>query len=398
MNLGYLAAVVVLGGIILFHEFGHYLLARLNGIAVVEFSVGFGPRLLSWVSQKTGIRYSLKLLPLGGSCAMLGEFGEDEDEKEEVPDVKGVSFFDKGPLAKMAVIAAGPIFNFILAFVFSLVILSWAGIDPAVIAGTSEGMPAETAGLKEGDVITKLDGRKIHLSREISMYLMTAGQDPVQVEYRRYDETSSSWTTEHTVIQPEFKDGRYYLGVILQGHRDAPESLVQVLQYSVYEVRYWILTVIDSLKMIAGGKVSTNDIAGPVRIVTIIDQTVEENTQYGFVTVVMNLLNLMVMFSANLGVMNLLPFPALDGGRLVFLLWELVTGQPVSQRVESAVNMAGMALLMTFMVFVVFNDLRMIILAGVKFRFLKWERDVCIEIIQRKFRLGTERSAGEIRF
>ena len=356
----FMIAIIIFSAIILFHEFGHYLLARLNGIAVVEFSVGFGPRLLSWVSQKTGIRYSLKLLPLGGSCAMLGEFGEDEDEKEEVPDVKGVSFFDKGPLAKMAVIAAGPLFNFILAFVFSLVILSWAGIDPAVIAGTSEGMPAETAGLKEGDVITKLDGRKIHLSREISMYLMTAGQDPVQVEYRRYDETSSSWTTEHTVIQPEFKDGRYYLGVILQGHRDAPESLVQVLQYSVYEVRYWILTVIDSLKMIAGGKVSTNDIAGPVRIVTIIDQTVEENTQYGFVTVVMNLLNLMVMFSANLGVMNLLPFPALDGGRLVFLLWELITRQPVSQRVESAVNMAGMALLMTFMVFVVFNDLRMI--------------------------------------
>ena len=360
MNFGYLAAVVVLGGIILFHEFGHYLLARLNGVAVVEFSVGFGPRILSWVSKKTGIRYSLKLLPLGGSCAMLGEFGEDEDEKEEVPDVKGVSFFDKGPLAKMAVIAAGPIFNFILAFVFSLVILSWAGIDPAVIAGTSEGMPAETAGLKEGDVITKLDGRKIHLSREISMYLMTAGQDPVQVEYRRYDETSSSWMTEHTVIQPEFKDGRYYLGVILQGHRDAPESLVQVLQYSVYEVRYWILTVLDSLKMIVGGKVTTNDIAGPVRIVTIIDQTVEENTQYGFVTVVMNLLNLMVMFSANLGVMNLLPFPALDGGRLVFLFWELVTGHPVSQRIEGAVNMTGMALLMTFMVFVVLNDLRIL--------------------------------------
>ena len=361
MDLGYLAAVVVLGGIILFHEFGHYLLARLNGIAVVEFSVGFGPRLLSWVSKKTGIRYSLKLLPLGGSCAMLGEFGEDEDEKEEVPDLKGVSFFDKGPLAKMAVIAAGPIFNFILAFVFSLVILSWAGIDPAVIAGTSEGMPAETAGLKEGDVITKLDGRKIHLSREISMYLMTAGQDPVQVEYQRYDESSASWTTGHTVIQPELKDGRYYLGVILRGYRSAAESPLQLLQYSAYEVRYWILTVIDSLKMIAGGKVSTNDIAGPVRIVTIIDQTVEENTQYGFVTVVMNLLNLMVMFSANLGVMNLLPFPALDGGRLVFLLWELVTRHPVSQRVEGAVNMAGMALLMTFMVFVIFNDLRIIL-------------------------------------
>lgn len=360
MNFGYLAAVVVLGGIILFHEFGHYLLARLNGVAVVEFSVGFGPRILSWVSRKTGIRYSLKLLPLGGSCAMLGEFGEDEDEKEEIPDVKGVSFFDRGPLAKMAVIAAGPVFNFILAFVFSLVILSWAGIDPAVIAGTSEGMPAEAAGLREGDVITKLDGRMIHLSREISMYLMSAGQDPVNVEYRRYDEASSVWTTEHTVIRPEFRDGRYYLGVVLRGYRDAAKSPLQLLQYSAYEVRYWILTVLDSLKMIVGGKVTTNDIAGPVRIVTIIDQTVEENTQYGFVTVVMNLLNLMVMFSANLGVMNLLPFPALDGGRLVFLLWELVTGHPVSQRIEGAVNMTGMALLMTFMVFVVWNDLRIL--------------------------------------
>ena len=275
--------------------------------------------------------------------------------------VKGVSFFDKGPLAKMAVIAAGPIFNFILAFVFSFVILSWAGIDLPVLAGTSEGMPAQTAGLQEGDVITKLDGRKIHLSREISMYLMYSGQDPVQVEYQRYDESSASWTTGHTVIQPELKDGRYYLGVILRGYRSAAESPLQLLQYSAYEVRYWILTVIDSLKMIAGGKVSTNDIAGPVRIVTIIDQTVEENTQYGFVTVVMNLLNLMVMFSANLGVMNLLPFPALDGGRLVFLLWELVTRHPVSQRVEGAVNMAGMALLMTFMVFVIFNDLRIIL-------------------------------------
>ena len=193
------------------------------------------------------------------------------------------------------------------------------------------------------------------------MYLMYSGQDSVQVEYQRYDESSASWTTRDTVIQPELKDGRYYLGVILRGYRSAAESPLQLLQYSAYEVRYWILTVIDSLKMIAGGKVSTNDIAGPVRIVTIIDQTVEENTQYGFVTVVMNLLNLMVMFSANLGVMNLLPFPALDGGRLVFLLWELVTRHPVSQRVEGAVNMAGMALLMTFMVFVIFNDLRIIL-------------------------------------
>ena len=348
--MGIVLAILLFGFIVFFHELGHFLFAKLNKIVVTEFSLGMGPRLFSF--EKGDTRYSLKLLPIGGSCAMLGE---DTDIENEPGTFNSASVW-----GRISVVAAGPVFNFIMAFVLSVIIVGAVGYEPSRVLSVKEGSAAEAAGLKEGDVITKLDGRKIHLSREISMYLMTAGQNPVQVEYRRYDETSSSWTTEHTVIQPEFKDGRYYLGVILQGHRDAPESLVQVLQYSVYEVRYWILTVIDSLKMIAGGKVSTNDIAGPVRIVTIIDQTVEENTQYGFVTVVMNLLNLMVMFSANLGVMNLLPFPALDGGRLVFLLWELVTRQPVSQRVESAVNMAGMALLMTFMVFVVFNDLRMI--------------------------------------
>ena len=230
----------------------------------------------------------------------------------------------------MAVIAAGPIFNFILAFVFSLVILSWAGIDPAVIAGTSEGMPAETAGLKEGDVMTKLDGRKIPSFRG-DLHVPDDGRTGSRAGgYRRYDETSSSWTTEHTVIQPEFKDGRYYLGVILQGHRDARSLWCR---FTVQRLRGAVLDPHGDRQPEDDrrGKISTNDIAGPVRIVTIIDQTVEENTQYGFVTVVMNLLNLMVMFSANLGVMNLLPFPALDGGRLVFLLWELVTRQPVAR-------------------------------------------------------------------
>ena len=123
-------------------------------------------------------------------------------------------------------------------------------------------------------------------------------------------------------------------------------------------MRFWILSVTDSLKMMVRGQVDSDDIAGPVRIVTIINDTVEENIQYGFITVLMNLFNLMVMFSANLGVMNLLPVPALDGGRLVFLLWEFLTRKPVNQRIENAVNMTGMALLMTFMVFVIFNDIR----------------------------------------
>ena len=348
--MGIILAILLFSAIIIIHELGHFLLAKANGIRVDEFSLGLGPTLFGKQFGET--KFSVKLLPFGGACMM----GEDD-----VEDISEGSFNSKSVWARMSVIVAGPLFNLILAWILCMIMIAWVGYRTPVVGGVIDGYSAQEQGLSEGDVITKLDGRKIHLSREISMYLMYSGQDPVQVEYQRYDESSASWTTGHTVIQPELKDGRYYLGVILRGYRSAAESPLQLLQYSAYEVRYWILTVIDSLKMIAGGKVSTNDIAGPVRIVTIIDQTVEENTQYGFVTVVMNLLNLMVMFSANLGVMNLLPFPALDGGRLVFLLWELVTRHPVSQRVEGAVNMAGMALLMTFMVFVIFNDLRIIL-------------------------------------
>ena len=122
-------------------------------------------------------------------------------------------------------------------------------------------------------------------------------------------------------------------------------------------MRYAVLTVVDSLKELVKGRISADDIAGPVRIVSIIDNTVDQVRPYGLVTVFMNILNLMVMFSANLGVMNLLPFPALDGGRLVFLAYELAA-KAADQRIEGAVNMAGMALLMAFMVFVLLNDVR----------------------------------------
>ncbi len=368
-----IAALFVLSVIILFHEFGHFLLARLNGVAVVEFSLGFGPRLLSFVSKKSGTRYSVKCLPLGGSCAMLGEEGDvDEANEEEKPggalDISPAgdparaqhSFFAKSPLARMSVIAAGPVFNFILAFFFAVVILSWAGIDAPRLAGVTEGQAAEAAGLREGDVITSLGSRKICLARDITMYMLSNGSRPVSVSYKRFDETTGAWKQMETIIKPVYDSqagGRYLLGVQL-GARSAASSIPELLKYGVYEVRFWILSVTDSLKMMVRGQVDSDDIAGPVRIVTIINDTVEENIQYGFIKVLMNLFNLMVMFSANLGVMNLLPVPALDGGRLVFLLWEFLTRKPVNQRIENAVNMTGMALLMTFMVFVIFNDIR----------------------------------------
>lgn len=364
-------ALLVLSAIVMFHELGHFLLARLNGIAVVEFSIGFGPRLLTWESKKSGTRYSWKLIPFGGSCAMYGELGEEDGENPEENEEKdkfadgsfGGSFFDKSPLARISVIAAGPVFNFILAFLFAAVVLSWAGYDAPVVAGVTEGQAAAAAGIEAGDVITGLGGHDVLLMRDIVISMMANGKEDLEIRYQRYDEADDVWNEYEVVLDSglyTFADGRYQMGIRLAGQRTQIKSVLELAKYAAAEVRYNIRAVVESLKMMIGGKVGADDIAGPVRIVTIIDDTVEQAAPEGTVAVMMNVFNLMVMFSANLGVMNLIPFPALDGGRLVFLFWELLTRRPVSQKVESAVNLAGMALLMVFMVFVVFNDLRVL--------------------------------------
>lgn len=374
MDFGLAAAILVLGGIVLFHEFGHFLAARLFGVGVVEFSVGFGPRLLSHVSKKSGTRYSLKLFPLGGSCAMMGELEDEETEageerlentgaagKDTAGELLGGSFLEQSPIARFCIIAAGPVFNFILAYVLAVVILSWAGYDAPVLVGTTEGQPAQEAGMAAGDVITAIEGRSIHFSRDIQLYNLTGDGSPMEVAYKRYEETSGRWEERSTVLTPIEISGQHYFGFQLAGYRQPVESVPRLFLYGVYEVQFWIRSVVDSLKLMAAGRVSGDDIAGPVRIVTIIDETVEQNLSYGFVTVIMNLFNLTVMFSANLGVMNLIPIPALDGGRLLFILIEMIFRRPVNRKIENAMILTGMALLMTFMAVVLWNDIRFLL-------------------------------------
>lgn len=374
MDFGLAAAILVLGGIVLFHEFGHFLAARLFGVGVVEFSVGFGPRLLSHVSKKSGTRYSLKLFPLGGSCAMMGELEDEETEageerlentgaagKDTAGELLGGSFLEQSPIARFCIIAAGPVFNFILAYVLAVVILSWAGYDAPVLVGTTEGQPAQEAGMAAGDVITAIEGRSIHFSRDIQLYNLTGDGSPMEVAYKRYEEASGRWEERSTVLTPIEISGQHYFGFQLAGYRQPVESVPRLFLYGVYEVQFWIRSVVDSLKLMAAGRVSGDDIAGPVRIVTIIDETVEQNLSYGFVTVIMNLFNLTVMFSANLGVMNLIPIPALDGGRLLFILIEMIFRRPVNRKIENAMILTGMALLMAFMAVVLWNDIRFLL-------------------------------------
>lgn len=343
-----IVAVLVFGLIILIHEFGHFIVAKKCGIGVIEFSIGMGPRLCSFTKGET--RYSIKCLPFGGSCMMMGEDENDSDPR---------AFNNKPVWSRIAVIAAGPVFNFILAFLLALVIVSYVGYDAPVLSGVMEGFPAEEQGLQAGDVLTKVNGRKITIYRDLQMYLFMNPGKELDIEYKRPSADGSAPERYAAHIVPKFSEESqsYMMGIETSVYRQKTSSLMETLKYSAYEVEYCIRTTVDSVGMLIRGKVGRNDIAGPVRMVSVIDETVEETRSYGMAVTLLTLANLCLLLSANLGVMNLLPIPALDGGRLVFLVIELLRGKPIDKEKEGMVHMAGMVFLMGLMIFVLFNDI-----------------------------------------
>ena len=343
-------AIILFSIIILFHESGHFFMARLCGMRVIEFSLGMGPRILSHVSGRSGTRYSVKALPFGGSCQMQGE---DDDDTEEG------SFGSKKVWQRILIVAAGPLFNFLLAFLFSAVIIGSAGYDPPVIEYLSPGYPLEKAGVKTGDVLTSIGGEKITVYRDVTNYLSfhqdeMAQQRPVTVAWRSGNEEKSA------EIIPQLNESgtRYIFGFYGGSRYSAGGDIGKIFRYSLYEVKFWIRTTVESLRMIGRGEVSLDDVSGPVGVVEVVSDTVEETRSEGAFIVFLNLLNLGILLSANLGVMNLIPFPALDGGRIFLLLIEAVRRKKLGENIEGYINLAGFAILMCLMIIIMFNDIR----------------------------------------
>ncbi len=335
-------AIILFSLIILFHELGHFLLAKLNGVQVNEFCLGLGPSIVGF--QKGETYYSLKLFPFGGACMMEGEDEESNSNR---------AFGKKNVWQRFSIVFAGPFFNFILAWLLSLIILGAAGIDYPTIYQIQPASPAAEAGIEGGDTILKLDNKRIHFYREISVYTYFHEGEEILVTWEHDGETFSA-----SVI-PRFDEesGRYLFG--FQGSYGRQKaSGPEVFKNSFFEMKYWITTTLQSLGKLVTGQLKMNDLSGPVGIVKTIGDTYTESRSDGAFYVFLNMLNMAVLLSANLGVMNLLPLPALDGGRLVFFIIEAIRGKRLDPQKEGMVHYVGLILLMVFMVVIMGNDIR----------------------------------------
>ena len=337
--MSYILALIIFSAIVIFHELGHFLLAKWNGIEVIEFSLGMGPRLLSHVWGDT--RYSLKLLPIGGSCQRVGE--------EEASDSEG-AFGNKSVWARIAVVAAGPVFNFILAWVLALIIVGSVGYDNTMVDIIPDSAAAE-AGMEDGDQIISINGSRTWLYREVSLYSSLHQGQTATVVFERNGEKQT------VVLTPKQSDtGAYLYGFSRTVQREKGGAL-ETVGYSCAEIRYWLKATVESLKMLIGGQVGLEEMSGPVGIVSTIGDTYKESRVDGWYYVTMNMIMIAILLSVNLGVMNLLPIPALDGGRLVFLILEAIRGKAIPQEKESMVHFTGFVLLMGLMAVILFSDL-----------------------------------------
>ncbi len=343
MILYVLVALVLLGVLITVHEFGHFAAARALGIPVKEFSVGFGPKIYQRQSRKTGTLLSLRPILLGGYCMFYGDT-DDDPKGEHADDPRN---YNKAPVWKrMISVAAGPLMNLVLAYVVAVVFMAAYGLmlAPPNLASVEPGQPAEAAGLRAGDIVVAVNGQDMEDVEEVTQAISNAAPgEALEMEVQRGQET---FTCTVTPFYDE-AEGRYRIGVTLQNVMPLPANLVLS--------EAWNLCVSSSTAILeALGKLVTtgeglDQTSGPVGIVQVVAQGTQEGGLYV-------LLGMAVMISINLGLVNLLPIPALDGSRLVFMALEAVRRKPVSQRVEAMVHMCGYVALLALMLFFTFKD------------------------------------------
>ena len=343
-----LAAILVFGVLIAVHELGHFMAAKACGVRVNEFSIGMGPAL--WKKQKGETQYSLRLFPVGGFCAMEGE-EEDSDDP--------TALNNQGFWAKLLIFAAGAAMNFIAGLLIILVLYADAqAFYVPVVAGFADGCPLESAdGLQEGDRLLRIDGEKVYVYSDISllMGLNKTGAFDLQIERNGEVITLRDFTMERREYTDQ--NGKAYTGYGLYFGADEA-TLGRKLSYSWNNAMDFARLVRLSLQMLVTGQAGVKDLSGPVGIVSTMTQVGEQAATTR--AAVENIAYLAALIAVNLAVMNLLPLPALDGGKIFFLVINAVSMQLFKKQIpakyENYIHFAGLILLLALMAVITFSD------------------------------------------
>ena len=336
-----LIGILLLGILIAVHEFGHFIAARISGIEVMEFAIGMGPKLIGWTG-KSGTKFSLRAIPLGGFCAF---YGEDDVEGKSKDDPR--AYNKQNVWKRIFTVAMGPAMNFVLAFVVAFAFFFCLGemVPVPTVDSLMEGYPAAEAGLLPGDEIIAVNGEAISNSDAVIAAL--SGGGTAEVTIRR--EGDYATTTLPITPKRNEEDGRYLIGIYFAQERQRLSLGTSVTAAWDNCVRAGT-AVFDALKGIFTDPEVRDSVSGPVGAVAVVSQAVQQNGIDAF-------LSLLMLISVNLGIMNLLPIPGLDGSRIVFHLLEAVRGKPIKPEREALVHLIGMVFLFSLMIFFTYKDI-----------------------------------------
>jgi len=340
---------VVLGPLIFIHELGHFLLARLFGVGVETFSLGYGSRLFGKKIGRTDYRVSL--LPLGGYCRMVGEEPGEEISPEDIP----VSFTHQHVLKRVPIVAAGPIFNVLLALVllFGLFYASGLLVLRPTVGSVLPDSPAEAGGMEVGDLVLSIDGKPVSSWDEMTEMIIGAGGIPLSFTVRRGEEVLSKTITPAPTKTKNIFDedveqdmiGIGYGGETFSRELGMAEALVESIDRTYYMAELTVVTVVKLIQ----GRIPPKMIGGPIMIAQMAGRT----ARVGFAPFIL----LVAFVSINLAIINLLPVPVLDGGHLMFFTIELILGRPVSPGIRERAHQVGIFLLLLLMIYVFYNDI-----------------------------------------
>ena len=338
--------VLILGVIILVHEFGHFIFSKKFGVYVHEFALGMGPKIFG--KQKGETEYTLRAVPIGGFCSLAGEDGEETDEKgKKIP--KDRKLYSKPIWQRFLILFFGAGNNFILAFIllFLVGIIGGSPVMDPVISGVTEGYPMSDAGIEAGDTILEINGHETKTIDDVQLFitLNEAGSD-MDLKIKDSDGAIKSYTITPKLVEKDGEEG-YYYGVEFETTYES--GFFNAVKYSFVKMGAIVRQMVYVLKSLFTGGISVNNLSGPVGIYSVVG----EAKSYGALT----LLQLTALLSVNVGFLNLIPFPAFDGGRIFLLLIEKIKGKPIKSETENLINTVGFIVIMLLAVYITGSDI-----------------------------------------